>query len=149
MVVGRFGKMSVVVVAGLLLTGLSGVGSAGAVQQTRVAYSIEFANPDESGDPEPYGAVVLRLADQDRLLWRQGRTEDLPSRWRHPATGFAVEEVEFDEDAVEQVCAYVHERDEASDDQLAYGCLPYRGHYEPYVIEGQDGHVTVNIYGIG
>jgi hypothetical protein len=92
MVVGRFGKMSAVAVAVLSLNGLSGVGSAGAVQQTRVAYSIEFAEPGESGDPEPYGAVVLRLAD---------------------------------------------------------GRLPYWGHYEPYVIEGQDGHVTVNIYGIG
>ncbi|MFD7654311.1 hypothetical protein ACFV4N_10080 [Actinosynnema sp. NPDC059797] len=47
------------------------------------------------------------------------------------------------------MCAYVHERHDDSDDHLADGCLPYRGHHEPYVIEGADGHVTVNVYGIG
>ncbi|MGM1061434.1 hypothetical protein [Saccharothrix sp. Mg75] len=149
MVVKWFGRASAVVAAGLLLTGLPGAGPAGAVQQNRVVYSIEFADPGESGDPEPYGAVVLRLPDQDRLLWRQGRTEDVPSAWRYPATGFATQEVAFDEDVVEQVCAYVSERDEDSDDHLAGGCLPYRGHHEPYVVEGEDGRVTVHLYGIG
>lgn len=145
MVVGWLGRAAVVAAAGLL--GLTG--TAGAAPQTRVVFSIEFANPGESGDPEPYGAVVLRLADQDRLLWHQGRTEQIPSRWRYPTTGAAQEEVSFTEDAVLEVCAYVSERDADSDDQLADGCLPYRGHYEPYVINGEDGHVTVNIYGIG
>lgn len=152
--VGWSGKAAAVAAAvaaaGLLLTGVVSAGSAGAVPQTRVMFSLEFANAGESGDPEPYGAVVLRLSDRDRLLWRQGPAEAIPSQWRYPATGFAVEEVEFPEDAVNEVCAYVRERDEDSDDdQLAAGCLPYRGHYEPYVIEGQDGQVTVNIYGIG
>ncbi|RKT54498.1 hypothetical protein [Saccharothrix australiensis] len=149
MVVGWLGKASLVASAGLLLTGLSGVGPAGAEQRTRVAYSIEFADPGEHRDPEPYGAVVLRQADQDRLLWHQGRAGDIPSRWRYPTTGAAVEEVPFPEDAVEQVCAFVNDRDGGSDDRLADGCLPYRGHHEPYVIKGADGHVTVHVYGIG
>ncbi|MGW5049897.1 hypothetical protein [Actinokineospora sp. NPDC004072] len=115
-----------------------------------VAYSIEFADAAETGDPQPYGAVVLRLSDQDRILWHQGRAEQVPARWRYPASGAAIEEVAFDEGDVEEVCAYVMERDaEEVDDQLANSCLPYRGYHEPYAIEGQGGSVTVNLYGIG
>ncbi|QFZ21012.1 hypothetical protein [Saccharothrix syringae] len=146
MVAGFFRKVSVLAVAGLLV----GVpGTARAEQQARVVYSIEFADPGEEHDPEPYGAVVLRLPGEDRLLWREGRAEDTPSRWRYPATGAAIQEVPFTEDEILQVCAFVGERDGDVDERLADGCLPYEGVHEPYVIDGSGGHVTVNLYGVG